>query len=235
MDVQLNKELFNSRLERVLNYWKVRTTWRVFLRQQLISRKSGSKDEDFSSVADCDALLLLAGDPAGEEEPTKKGVAFQVRPPISWRTSITKDLGRLGCLDTSFRRRFSSSRKTDFIFCALPRKVISPHITAFPSSHRLLAKILSQVATPKSPVPVTILVSAKGKEPATDALSKFLHAYTSSGRVGALVKEKHAGKMINEWSAAVEGAATKPTLVDIAPAISGFVAVKDDEEIVRPP
>ena len=54
---------------------------------QLISRKSGSKDEDFSSVADCDALLLLAGDPAGEEEPTKKGVAFQVRPFIYWQLS----------------------------------------------------------------------------------------------------------------------------------------------------
>jgi len=82
MDVQLNKDLFNSRLERVLTSWKVFTTCRVSAQPQLISRKSGSKDEDFSSVADCDGLLLLAGDPAGEDEPTKKGVAFQVRPPI---------------------------------------------------------------------------------------------------------------------------------------------------------
>jgi len=108
--------------------------------------------------------------------------------------------------------------------------VPSPHITAFPGSHRLLAKILSQVATPKSPVPVNILVLAKGKEPATNALPEFLEAYTSSGRVGTLVKEKHTGKMIDEWNAAVEGATTKPTVVDIASAISGFVAVKDEEE-----
>ena len=121
------------------------------------------------------------------------------------------------------------------MFCALPRKVPSPHIVAFPPPHRLPAKILSQAATPKSPVPVNILVLAKGKEPATDALSKFLDVYTSLGRVGALVKEKHTGKMISEWNAAVEGAATKPTVVDVASAISGFVAVKDEEEIASTP
>jgi len=90
---------------------------------------------------------------------------------------------------------------------------------------------LSQVATPKSPVPVNILVLAKGKEPATNALPKFLEAYTSSEHVGSLVKEKHTGKMIDEWNAAVEGASKKPTVVDITSAISGFVAVKDEEEI----
>jgi len=119
----------------------------------------------------------------------------------------------------------------DFMSCVLPRKVLSPRAAAFPCSHRLLAKILSQVATPKSPVPVNILVLAKGKEPATDALPKFLGAYTSSERVGIIVKEKHTGKMVDEWTAAVEGATTKPTVVDITSAISGFVAVKDEEEI----
>ena len=120
------------------------------------------------------------------------------------------------------------------MFYVLRRKVPSPPTAAFPHPHRLLAKILSQVATTKSPVPVNILVLAKGKEPATDALPKFLEAYTSSGRVGTLVKEKHTGKMIDEWNTAVEGAAIKPTVVDIASAISGFVAVKDEEEIVSP-
>jgi len=121
------------------------------------------------------------------------------------------------------------------MFYVLPRKVPSPHTVTFPCSHRLLAKILSQAATPKSPVPVNILVLAKGKEPATDALSKFLDVYTSLSRVGTLVKEKHTGKMISEWNAAVEGSATKPTVVDIASAISGFVAVKDEEEIASTP
>lgn len=121
------------------------------------------------------------------------------------------------------------------MFCVLPRKVLFPHIAAFPCSYRLLAKILSQAATSKSPVPVNILVLAKGKEPTTDALPKFLAVYTSLERAGILVKEKHTGKMIDEWNAAVESAATKPTVVDIAAAISGFVAVKDEEEIVSAP
>ncbi|KAF9792417.1 FACT complex subunit SPT16 [Thelephora terrestris] len=181
MDVQLNKVLFNSRLERILTYWK-----------------SGSKDEDFGSVADCDALLLLAGDPASEEEPTKKGVAFQ-----TW------------LLGYEFPTTFLLLKKDELhVLCSAKK-----------------AKILSQVATPKSPVPVNILVLAKGKEPATDALPKFLEAYTSSKHVGTLVKEKHTGKMISEWNTAVEGAPTKPKVVDIATAISGFVAVKDEEEI----
>lgn len=121
--------------------------------------------------------------------------------------------------------------------CAPPRKVPYPqnHLVQLPHPHRLLAKILSQVATPKSPVPVNILVLAKGKEPATDALPKFLEVYTSSGCVGTLVKEKHTGKMIDEWNAAVQGAVTKPTVVDIAPSVSGFVAVKDEEEIASAP
>lgn len=75
---------------------------------------------------------------------------------------------------------------------------------------------------------------AKGKEPATDALPKFLESYTSSECVGTLAKEKHTGKMIDEWNTAVEGAATKPKTVDITSAISGFVAVKDEEEIASP-
>ena len=111
----------------------------------------------------------------------------------------------------------------------MPRPPI--HTGPFWCSHRLLAKILSQVATPKSPVPVNILVLAKGKEPATDALPKFLEVYTSSEHVGSLVKEKHTGKMIDEWNTVVEGASKKPTVVDITSAISGFVAVKDEEEI----
>ena len=119
--------------------------------------------------------------------------------------------------------------------CVPRRKVPFPHIIAFPCSHRPLAKILSQAATPKAPVPVNILVLAKGKEPATDAMSKFLDVYTSLGRVGVLVKEKHTGKMISEWNTAVEGAATKPTIADITSAISGFVAVKDEEEIASTP
>ena len=116
------------------------------------------------------------------------------------------------------------------ILCSAKKGIVSLQPQSS-RSHRLLAKILSQVATSKSPVPVNILVLAKGKEPATDALPKFLEAFTSSKQVGTLLKEKHTGKMIEEWNTALSNAATKPTIVDVTPAISGFVSVKDEEEI----
>lgn len=36
------------------------------------------KDEECSSISEVDALLLIAGDPMGEDEPIRKGTAFQV-------------------------------------------------------------------------------------------------------------------------------------------------------------
>jgi hypothetical protein len=35
--------------------------------------------EEHAAIADADALLVLAGDPAAEDEPVRKGTAFQVR------------------------------------------------------------------------------------------------------------------------------------------------------------
>ncbi|KIP09266.1 hypothetical protein PHLGIDRAFT_103069 [Phlebiopsis gigantea 11061_1 CR5-6] len=58
--VQLNSGQFNSRLRSILESWN-----------------NAGKNDDFSSIADANALLLLAGDPAGEDEPTRKGTAFQ--------------------------------------------------------------------------------------------------------------------------------------------------------------
>jgi len=37
-----------------------------------------SKNGDYGSIADVDALLLIAGDPAAEDEPMRKGTCFQV-------------------------------------------------------------------------------------------------------------------------------------------------------------
>ncbi|KAJ3824085.1 FACT complex subunit SPT16 [Lentinula raphanica] len=60
MLVELNKSQFHSRVKRVYSVWE-----------------SASSDEDYASIADAEALLLLAGDPAGEDEPMKKGTCFQ--------------------------------------------------------------------------------------------------------------------------------------------------------------
>jgi nucleosome binding factor SPN SPT16 subunit len=75
-------------------------------------------------------------------------------------------------------------------------------------------------------------VQAKAKEPPSDALPKFVEAYTSFKRVGSLVKEACTGKLMTEWEQGVSKADKKPELVDMAPALSAFMAVKDEEEMV---
>lgn len=37
-----------------------------------------SNNDDYASIAEADALFLAAGDPAGEDDPIRKGTAFQV-------------------------------------------------------------------------------------------------------------------------------------------------------------
>jgi nucleosome binding factor SPN SPT16 subunit len=104
-----------------------------------------------------------------------------------------------------------------------------PIIDAFSSA----AKILAQIQSDAAPVPVEIFAQAKSKEAPNDALPKFAESYASHRRVGALLKETHTGKLIDSWNAAVAELPTKPELVDMAPAISTFMAVKDEEELVR--
>jgi hypothetical protein len=96
-----------------------------------------------------------------------------------------------------------------------------------------LAKILSQIEGSSGDRPVEILAQAKGKEPANDALPRFFAVYASKKRVGTLQKEVHRGKLIDEWKKLLAGAAEKPVLVDMAPALSAFMAVKDADELVR--
>ena len=95
------------------------------------------------------------------------------------------------------------------------------------------AKFLQQIQEGNPPVPVEIFVQAKAKEPPTDALPKFVEAYTSLKRVGSLVKETSSGKLMTEWEQAISKADNKPEVVDMAPALSAFMAVKDEEEMVR--
>lgn len=94
------------------------------------------------------------------------------------------------------------------------------------------AKILQQIKGDDNPLPVELLAQAPPKEPANDALSKFIQAYTSHSRVGTLVKDSLTGKLIKEWEAALDSANSKPEVVDMAPALSSLMAVKDDEELV---
>ncbi|CAK5279482.1 unnamed protein product [Mycena citricolor] len=62
-------------------------------------------------------------------------------------------------------------------------------------------------------------------------MSRFLDLYTSKRRVGSLPKEEYTGKLIDEWKKLVNGAPAKPEIVDMGPALSAFMAVKDAEEL----
>lgn len=96
----------------------------------------------------------------------------------------------------------------------------------------IAAKILSQIQN-GGIVPVEIFAQAKAKEPPNDALPKFFAAYSSHQRVGALLKDAQSGKLVTEWDKLVKEAGSAPEVVDISPAVSTFLAVKDDEELVR--
>lgn len=95
------------------------------------------------------------------------------------------------------------------------------------------ARILEQLQKHRTIVPVEIFTLAKSKDPPSDALPRFLAVFTSNQRIGSLSKETYAGKLIDEWNNALAASEKKPEVVDIASAISTFMSVKDDEELVR--
>jgi nucleosome binding factor SPN SPT16 subunit len=95
----------------------------------------------------------------------------------------------------------------------------------------LTAKILSQVQSGDTPVPIEIFAQARAKDPPTDALPKFAEIYLSQKCVGTLLKESHSGRLITEWESAIAEATNTPTVVEVGPALSSFMAVKDEEEL----
>lgn len=94
------------------------------------------------------------------------------------------------------------------------------------------AKILGQIENAAKLVPIEILARPKAKDVSNDALPKFLAAYTSAQKVGILVKDSVSGKLVSEWQAALEGAASTPETIDMTPVISSLLAVKDEDELV---
>ena len=44
----------------------------------LLRPQNASKNDDYASISDADAVLLVAGDPAAEDEAMRKGTCFQV-------------------------------------------------------------------------------------------------------------------------------------------------------------
>ncbi|KAF7311639.1 FACT complex subunit SPT16 [Mycena kentingensis (nom. inval.)] len=181
MGVELDKITFGKRTQRIYNAWR-----------------DAAQNDEYASIADTDALLLIAGDPAPEDEPARKGTAVQ-----QWL---------LGYEFPSTLMLFTPDKI--FILCSASK-----------------AKILAQIQGAAGSIPVELIAQAKAKEAPNDAVPRFFALYASKKRVGTLTKETHRGKLIDEWKKLSDEAAEKPELVDMAPALSAFMAVKDAEEL----
>ncbi|KAF9567635.1 FACT complex subunit SPT16 [Agrocybe pediades] len=180
-DTQLNKSDFAARVKRIYDSWA-----------------AARDNEDFESIIDVDALLLIAGDPTSDDEPMRKGSCFQ-----QW------------LLGYEFPSTIFLFQKTKIsILCSASK-----------------AKILSQVENAAKDVKVEIFARPKGKDATNDALPNFFALYAATKRVGTLVKETPTGKLVTEWQTLVDGSSTKPELVDVGPAVSAFMSVKDEEEL----
>jgi hypothetical protein len=99
MQVQLNKQQFNSRLKIIYDGWTVSQFMSTLgcVALSIPSPQNTKKNDECSAIADVNALLLLAGDPAGEDEPIRKGTSFQVissiiLPPRRFRPHLWTDL-----------------------------------------------------------------------------------------------------------------------------------------------
>ncbi|EKM82850.1 hypothetical protein AGABI1DRAFT_53374 [Agaricus bisporus var. burnettii JB137-S8] len=180
MLVELNKPLFVARAKRIYDGWL-----------------NATKNDDYASIADADGLIVLAGDPAPEDEPMRKGTCLQ-----QWL---------LGYEFPSTMMLFQKDQIS--ILCSASK-----------------GKILSQIEKAEGVVPIKLFVQAKGKDITTDALPLFFEQYCKSKRVGTFLKEQHSGKLIADWDKLCSGAEVKPELVDMSPAISSVMAVKDEEE-----
>ncbi|KAJ3536926.1 hypothetical protein NMY22_g5814 [Coprinellus aureogranulatus] len=181
MLVELNKSAYAARVKRVYEAWN-----------------NASKNDDYASISDADALLLVAGDPAAEDEPMRKGTCFQ-----QWL---------LGYEFPSTLILFQKDKIA--VLCSASK-----------------AKILAQIQNVPGIPSMEIYAQAKAKEPANDAIPNFLALYKTAHRVGTLLKETHTGKLVSEWQRVVAELDPKPELVEMAPAVSTLMAVKDAEEL----
>jgi nucleosome binding factor SPN SPT16 subunit len=131
---------------------------------------------------------------------------------------------------------FHFGREGKGIHPLLGQEGYAPRTACFCSSaaSQHAAKIVAQIQTADSPIPIEILQMEKGKDAASSqALTTFAEHYAAHARVGHLAKDTHTGKIIDEWNAAVKAAAAQPQLVDAGPALSAVLCAKDDEELVR--
>lgn len=93
------------------------------------------------------------------------------------------------------------------------------------------AKYLQQLKSAATSNNIEIFALAKAKEPANDALPKFAAVFGELKKAGHVLKDVPTGKFADDWTAAVAGLAQKPEMIDVTPAVSTVLSVKDEEEL----
>ncbi|GJJ12499.1 hypothetical protein Clacol_006742 [Clathrus columnatus] len=185
MLVELNTKQYNDRVNLIYDAWT-----------------AAKNKEDYETLGDVDAILIVAGESSKEDEPVRKTTAFQAILLQTW------------LLGYEFPTTLILFTKDKIYFLCSPSK----------------AKHLVQVEQSHPSVPIQIFVQPKPKDPPNDALANFLKVYRSCSKVGIIAKEKHTGKVIEEWEKALKEQGVKVESVDVAHCVSSFMAVKDDEE-----
>ncbi|KAI8393680.1 FACT complex subunit-domain-containing protein [Radiomyces spectabilis] len=92
------------------------------------------------------------------------------------------------------------------------------------------ADVLETVKRGDKQVPVDIIRRGKNIEQNVPLYEPLVEAL-SGKRVGVIVKDKFKGKNVDEWNRAWKQAGKSFEEVDIAPAVSACLAVKDEEEV----
>ncbi|KAJ7053945.1 FACT complex subunit SPT16 N-terminal lobe domain-containing protein [Mycena amicta] len=194
MVVELNKSAFNHRVQRIYQGWR-----------------DAANNDDYSSIDGADGLLLIAGDPAPQDEPTRLGTSIQ-----QWL---------LGYEFPSTLILFAKDKIS--ILCSASKGVL-PHAPLLPIPDVSTAKILSQLQDGSETVPIEILTTRAATP--NNSLQLFFSLYTSKKRVGVIGKEVHQGKLIDEWRNLAANAEGKRAIVDMSPAFLAFMAIENEEE-----
>lgn len=83
-------------------------------------------------------------------------------------------------------------------------------------------------------MPVEILVRGKDAAENTKQFERCLDLIRTTGKkVGVITKDNQAGPFVTEWKNAFAEISKEVEEVDIAPALSAAMSVKDEKELVR--
>ncbi|KAF8337624.1 FACT complex subunit SPT16 [Cantharellus anzutake] len=95
------------------------------------------------------------------------------------------------------------------------------------------AQILQQLSVDGAILPIKVIARARAKEPPNNAMPELLEKMASSKRIGLAIKEKHTGKLVDEWEKllAEPGRKEQFEFIECGPILSSAMASKDEDEL----